>query len=215
MTNLLNNIRSNPLVAELKHFLSEKYHQAAAGLQKFGRALMLPIAILPAMGLALGIGGALSNPNTLAAFPFLNVYWIQYFLLIMADAGNAVFANLPILFAVGLAVGLARTDRGTVGLAALLSMLVTNATIHTALKITGKLAEDNLLAAGQGMCMGIQTLETGVFGGMIVGFMTYVLHEKFHETKLPPFLQFFEGSRFVPIICALASVCLGVEIYVI
>ena len=186
-----------------------------AALQRFGKALMLPIAILPAMGLFLGIGGALSNPNTLKVYPFLNIYWLQDLLTIMADAGSIVFANLPILFAVGLAVGLARTDKGTVGLSAVLSMLVMNATINTSLKLTGKLAENDLSSAGQGMCLGIQTLETGVFGGMLVGIMTYWLHQKFYKTELPPFLSFFSGSRFVPIICAFASICLGLEIYVI
>ena len=215
MTDLLNSIRSNPLVAELKNFLVKEKDAAFESLQTFGRALLLPIAVLPAMGLFLGIGGALSNPNTLAAFPFLNVYWLQYILQIMADSGNVVFANLPILFAVGLAVGLARTDRGTVGLAAVLSILIMNATIHVALKITGKLAEDNLAAVGQSMCLGIQSLDTGVFGGMIVGVMTWHLHRKFYKTKLPQVLEFFGGSRFVPIVCAFASICLGVEVYVI
>ena len=186
-----------------------------AFIQNFGKALMLPIAILPVMGLFLGIGGALSNPNTLIVYPFLNIYWLQDLLLIMADAGNIVFANLPILFAVGLSIGLARTDKGTVGLAAVLSMLIMNATINTCLKVTGKFAHDNLASAGQGMCLGIQTLETGVFGGILVGIMTWWLHKKFYKTELPPFLGFFSGSRFVPIICAGASICLGIEVYVI
>ena len=214
MISFVKNIWHDPLVDNLKKSLNELHHSAIASLKSFGDALMLPIAILPMMGLFLGIGGALSNVNTLTAFPFLNVYWLQYILLIMADAGNAVFANLSILFAVGLAVGLARTDRGTVGLAAILSVLITNATINTALKITGKLAEDNLSAVGQGMSLGIQTLETGVFGGMIVGVMAWYLHGKFRQTTLPPFLSFFEGSPFVLLVCAVASICLGVEIYV-
>ena len=98
-----------------------------ATLQRFGKALMLPIAVLPAAGLFLGIGGALSNPNTIKAYDFLDIYWLQDIFIIMADAGNIVFANLPILFAVGLAVNMAHTDRGTVGLAAIVSMLVMNA----------------------------------------------------------------------------------------
>ena len=215
MLNVFKRIQDNPIFATLQTFTRDKNSSIFAALQNFGKALMLPIAVLPAMGLFLGIGGALSNPNTLTAFPFLDVYWFQDILLIMADSGNIVFANLPILFAVGLAVGLSRTDKGTVGLAAVLSMLVMNATIHTALKITGKLAENNLSSAGQGMCLGIQTLETGVFGGMIVGLMTFWLHKKFYQTELPQFLGFFSGSRFVPIICAVASICIGVEVYVI
>ena len=194
----------------MKLFSSGQDSSIFAILQRFGKALMLPIAILPAAGLFLGIGGALTNSNTLRVYGVFDVYWLQDILLIMADSGNIVFANLPILFAVGLAVGLARKDRGTAGLAAVLSMLIMNATINTALKITGKLATDNLSSAGQGMCLGIQTLDTGVFGGIIVGVMTYWLHQKFYKTELPPFLGFFSGSRFVPIICAVAAMCLGI-----
>ena len=186
-----------------------------AMLQRFGKALMLPIAVLPVAGLLLGIGGTLSNPNTLKAFGFLDIRWIQIILMLMESAGKIVFENLPVLFALGLSTGLAHKDRGTVGLAAILSMLITNSTIHTALSITDKLAEENFSSVGQGMCLGIQTLETGVFGGMLVGLMVYWLHEKFYNTILPPYLGFFNGSRFVPIICALASISLGISIYVI
>lgn len=186
-----------------------------APLQRFGKALMMPIAILPAAGLLLGIGGALSNPNTLIAYKFLDIYWLQFIFQLMAEAGNIVFANLPILFAVGLATGLARQDKGTVGLAAIVSMLIMNATINTILKLTGNLAENNLASAGQGVSLGIQTLETGVFGGMIVGLMVFWLHKRFFRTKLPDFLGFFGGSRFVPIICAVASIFLGIIVYFI
>lgn len=186
-----------------------------APLQSFGKALMMPIAILPAAGLLLGIGGALSNPDTLRAYKFLDIYWLQFIFQLMSAAGNIVFANLPILFAVGLSTGLARQDKGTVGLAAIVSMLIMNATINTILKLTGNLAENNLASAGQGMILGIQTLETGVFGGILIGITAYLLHERFFRTKLPDFLGFFGGSRFVPIICAVASIFLGVAVYFI
>ena len=98
--------------------------------QRFGKSFMLPIAVLPAAGLLLGIGGALSNPNTLTAYPFLDVDWLQAIFTIMTSAGSIVFANLSVLFAVGVAVGLAKTDKGTAGLAALLAFLVMNANIN-------------------------------------------------------------------------------------
>ena len=186
-----------------------------AHLQRFGKALMLPIAILPAAGLLLGIGGALSNPDTLRAYKFLDIQQLQYLFQLMAAAGNIVFANLPILFAVGLATGLARQDKGTAGIAALVSMLIMNATINTVLKLTGNLATENLVGAGQGLCLGIQTLETGVFGGMLIGVTAYLIHERFYKTQLPQFLGFFGGSRFVPIVCAVASIALGILVYVI
>ena len=135
--------------------------------QRFGKSFMLPIAVLPAAGLLLGIGGALSNPNTLAAYPFLDVSWLQAIFTIMSSAGSIVFANLSVLFAVGVAVGLAKSDKGTAGLAALLAFLVMNATINALLILTGKLAHENPGAVGQGMTLGIQTLETGVFGGVL------------------------------------------------
>ena len=137
--------------------------------QRFGKSFMLPIAVLPAAGLLLGIGGALSNPNTLAAYPFLDVGWLQAIFTIMSSAGSIVFANLSVLFAVGVAVGLAKSDKGTAGLAALLAFLVMNATINALLILTGKLAHENPGAVGQGMTLGIQTLETGVFGGVVIG----------------------------------------------
>lgn len=108
--------------------------------QRFGKSFMLPIAVLPAAGLLLGIGGALSNPNTLTAYPFLNVDWLQAIFTIMTSAGSIVFANLSVLFAVGVAVGLAKSDKGTAGLAALLAFLVMNATINALLTLNGTLA---------------------------------------------------------------------------
>ena len=186
-----------------------------AMFQRFGKALMLPISILPAAGLLLGIGSTLSNPNTLQVLDFLNIRWLQIIFMLMSSAGSIIFDNLPVLFAVGLSTGLARHDKGTVGLTAILSMLIMNASIHTALRITGKLVEKDMSSVGQGMCLGIQTLETGVFGGMLVGIMVYWFHEKFYRTELPLYLGFFSGSRFVPIICALESICLGISLYVI
>ncbi|AOH46932.1 PTS glucose transporter subunit IIB [Selenomonas sp. oral taxon 920] len=180
-----------------------------AKAQRFGKSFMLPIAVLPAAGLLLGIGGALSNPNSVKAYPFLDIGWLQNIFTIMASAGSIVFANLAILFAVGIAVGLARSDKGTAGLASVLALLVMNATINALLIITGTLAKENLASVGQGMSLGIQTLETGVFGGVVVGLMTYLLHKRFNKIELPPFLGFFGGSRFVPIICSFSSIFLG------
>lgn len=181
--------------------------------QAFGKSFMLPIAILPAAGLLLGIGGALSNPNTINAYPFLNISWLQYLFNIMASAGDIVFANLPILFAVGVAVGLAKNDKGTAGLAAVIGFFIMHATINAMLLINGSLAEDNLAAVGQGMTVGIQSLETGVFGGIIVGILASILHNKYYKINLPQFLGFFGGSRFVPIITSLFAIILGIAMY--
>ena len=182
--------------------------------QQFGKSFMLPIAILPAAGLLLGIGGALSNPNTIKAYPILDVDLLQYIFILMSSAGNIVFANLPVLFAIGVAIGLARSDKGTAGLAAMLGFLIMNATMNALLTITDNVAAPEALAkAGQGMVLGIQTVETGVFGGIIVGIMTAMLHNKYNKITLPPFLGFFGGSRFVPIVTSIASIVLGVILF--
>lgn len=177
--------------------------------QLFGKSFMLPIAVLPAAGLLLGIGGALSNPNTVEAYPFLDVGWLQGTFTVMASAGATVFANLAVLFAVGVAVGLAKSDKGTAGLASLIAYLVMNATINALLKINGSLATENPGAVGQGTLLGIQTLETGVFGGVIIGLATWYLHARYNKMALPQFLGFFGGSRFVPIVCSLAAMAIG------
>ncbi len=183
--------------------------------QKFGKSLMLPIAVLPAAGLLLGIGGALSNPNTLQAYPFLDIWLLQCIFTLMASAGSVIFGNLPVLFAVGLAVGLARSDKGTAGLAALLGYFVMNATINALLVLNGQLLTENLGNAGQGMILGMQVLDTGVFGGVIVGLMTYSLHNRFSKIELPQILGFFGGSRFIPIITSFSAILLGVFMYVV
>ena len=184
-----------------------------AKAQRFGKSFMLPIAVLPAAGILLGIGGALSNPNSVKAYPFLDIGWLQNVFAIMAAAGNIVFANLAILFAIGVAVGLAKSDKGTAGLSAALALLVMNSTINAMLNITGTLAKDNLAGVGQGMALGIQTLETGVFGGVAVGIMTYLLHARFNKTELPQFLGFFGGSRFVPIVTSFSAIFLGMLMF--
>ncbi|HBZ16618.1 MAG TPA: PTS glucose transporter subunit IIB [Pantoea sp.] len=183
--------------------------------QRFGKSFMLPIAVLPAAGLLLGIGGALSNPNTIQAYPFLDVAWLQGVFTIMASAGSVVFANLAVLFAVGVAVGLAKGDKGTAGLASLLAYLVMNATINALLTLTGVMAESHLSAVGQGMALGIQTLETGVFGGVIIGLVTAILHNRYNKIALPQFLGFFGGSRFVPIISSLAAILVGAAMTIV
>ncbi|APC49391.1 PTS transporter subunit EIIC [Virgibacillus halodenitrificans] len=181
--------------------------------QRFGKSFMLPIAVLPAAGLLLGIGGAFSNPATVEAYPFLDQAWLQAIFTIMSSAGNIVFANLAIIFAVGVAIGLARSDKGTAGLAAVLGYLVMNATINAMLIITGKLAETDLAEVGQGMILGIQSLETGVFGGVALGLLTYWLHQRYNKIELPRFLGFFGGSRFIPIVTAFSSIILGIILF--
>ncbi|WP_084403352.1 glucose-specific PTS transporter subunit IIBC [Paenibacillus antarcticus] len=183
--------------------------------QKFGKSFMLPIAVLPAAGLLLGIGGALSNANTVASYPFLQVTWLQQIFTVMSSAGSIVFDNLALIFAIGVAVGLARADKGTAALAAGIAYLVMNATINAMLINSGTLAGENLASAGQGMVLGIQSLQTGVLGGILVGLVTAWLHNRYNKIELPQFLGFFGGSRFIPIVSSFAAIFIGAILFLI
>lgn len=155
---------------------------------------MLPIAILPAAGLLLGIGGALSNPNTVQAYPFLNIAWLQGIFSIMSSAGNVVFANLALIMCIGLSVGLAKKDKGTAGLAGAVSFLVMNAAI------SGMITAFN---------PAVESIDTGVVGAIVIGLTVSFLHNKYGNIQLPAVLGFFGGSRFVPIVSSFAAIFIG------
>jgi glucose PTS system EIICBA or EIICB component len=179
-------------------------------LQKVGKALMLPVALLPAAGILLALGAALQNPALLELAPFLDNNGVEIVAQVMQKAGDIVFANLPVLFAVGVAVGLAGGE-GVAALAAIIGYLIMNVTMGTAAGIT---AED-VNGLNYASILGIPTLQTGVFGGIIVGIIAAALYNKFFEIELPSYLGFFAGKRFVPIITAAASVVLGLLMLVI
>ncbi|TKI03956.1 PTS transporter subunit EIIC [Martelella alba] len=184
-----------------------------SGAQKLGKSFMLPIAVLPAAGLLLGIGGVFSNPITIETYAFLDNALLQAVFTLMKQCGSAVFDNLPLLFAVGIAIGMTNTDRGTAGLAAVLSFLVMNKSINAMLVITHSLATDNLAGHGQASILGIVTLQTGVLGGILSGLLTAWLHNRYNKVALPQVLAFFSGSRFVPIVASFAALFLGVLMF--
>lgn len=169
-------------------------------LQKIGKAFMLPIAILPAAGLLLGIGGALSNPTTVATYPVLNNPVLQGVFTIMSAAGTVVFANLAMLLCVGLCIGLAKRDKGTAALAGVVGFLVMNATIKALLGIFSP----------EGAA-----IDTGVVGAIVVGLVAVTLHNKYQNIELPQVLGFFGGSRFVPIVTSFASIFVGAVFFLI
>jgi PTS system glucose-specific IIC component len=166
---------------------------------QLGRAFMLPIAILPAAGLLLGIGGALSNASAIQAYPWLDQGWLQTILTVMSNAGNAVFSNLALIFAIGLAVGLANGDKGTAGLAGGVSFLVYTATISGLLQL---FSPDT-------------AIDTGVVGSIAIGGTVAFLHNKYRKIELPQFLGFFGGSRFIPIVSSIAAIFIGVAFFLI
>lgn len=169
-------------------------------LQAIGKSFMLPIAILPAAGLLLGIGGALSNPNTIGAYPFLDIPWLQAIFTIMSSAGDAVFGNLSLILGVGLAVGLAKKDKGTAALAALVGYVIMNASIGAMLKI---FTQDGA------------NIDTGVVGAVVIASVAVWLHNRYNNIQLPAVLGFFGGSRFVPIATAIASIFVGAIFFII
>ncbi|WP_019392952.1 glucose-specific PTS transporter subunit IIBC [Priestia filamentosa] len=190
-------------------------------LQKIGKALMLPVAILPAAGLLLAFGTAFQNEQTLKYIPALGADWFQLVATVMAQAGDIVFANLPLLFAVGVAVGLAGGD-GVAGLAAIIGYLILNVTMGTILTGTGQL-DPAMFNVGSTIekdpafanVLGIPTMQTGVFGGIIVGVLAASMYNRFYQISLPQYLGFFAGKRFVPIATAVSSLILGLIMMVV
>ena len=192
-------------------------------LQRIGKAIMLPIAALPIAGILLGIGGALLGIAGLNDAPavyqpliqFINIPLVTSILTVMNDIGNIVFGNLPILFAVGVAVGLAKKDKGTAALASVFGFIVMNQVISTLLGLgatqLGVLTPDNVGEYGTYVTtnLGIFTLNMSVFGGIITGIITAILHDRFHEIQLPQVIGFFSGSRFVPIVTAVTMAFVG------
>ncbi len=180
------------------------FKNAFGVLQKVGKALMLPVALLPAAGILLALGAALLNPALLDLAPFLDNSTVKMIASVMQNAGNIIFGNLPLLFAVGVAVGLAGGE-GTAGLAAIIGYLVMNVTMGTVLGIT----PEDVNGISYANVLGIPTLQTGVFGGIIVGILAASMYNKFYEIELPSYLGFFAGKRFVPIITAASALVLG------
>lgn len=182
------------------------FKQAFGVLQKVGKALMLPVAILPAAGLLLAIGNAMQNPNLVSRIAALEAGWLQLVAQVMEQSGGIVFANLALLFAVGVAVGLAKGD-GVAGLAAIIGFLVMNVTMGVLLGVRVEdLANDPAYAS----ILGIPTLQTGVFGGIIIGILAAYMYNRFYTIELPSYLGFFAGKRFVPIITAVSALGLGI-----
>ena len=192
-------------------------------LQRIGKAIMLPIAALPIAGILLGVGGALLGIAGLSNAPaiyeplisFVNISAVTAVLTVMKNIGDIVFGNLPVLFAVGVAVGLAKKDKGTAALASVFGFIVMNQVVSTllALGVTqlGVLTPDAVGDYGTYVTtnLGIFTLNMSVFGGIITGIVTALLHNRFCTIQLPPVIGFFSGARFVPIITSLTMALVG------
>ena len=186
-------------------------------LQRVGRSFMLPIAILPVAGLLLGIGSSFSNTTVLETYGLLEIMGpgtvLNAIFQVMSQAGDIVFANLPIIFAMGVAIGMAKKEKEVAALAAAIAFFIMHASISAMIEINGG-AEQMLNGATASVC-GITSLQMGVFGGIIVGLGVAALHNRFYKIELPQVLSFFGGTRFVPIISSIVYVAVGILMYFI
>jgi len=190
-------------------------------LQRVGRSFMLPIAILPVAGLLMGIGSSFTNETTLETYRltrFLGEGTILHALLvIMNDVGSVVFDNLPLLFAIGVAIGMGKKEKEVAALSAVIAYFVMNAAIRAMLEINGKLVDgeiaESVLEGTVTTSCGIYTLQMGVFGGIIVGLGVAALHNRFYRIQLPNALSFFGGTRFAPIISTVVYMFVGILLY--
>lgn len=191
-------------------------------LQRVGRSFMLPIAILPVAGLLLGIGSSFTNATTIETYGLTAVLGegtiLHALLVIMNKVGSAVFDNLPLIFAVGVAIGMAKKEKEVSALSAVISYFVMNTAINAMLTLNGQVLDNGEIAESvlEGtityVC-GIQSLQMGVFGGIIVGLGVAALHNRFYRIQLPNALSFFGGTRFVPIISTIVYMFVGILMF--
>ena len=184
-------------------------------LQRVGRSFMLPIAILPVAGLLLGIGSSFTNETMLKAYglwgamgPGTLIYTI---LSVFSECGNIVFGNLPIIFAMGVAIGMAKAEKEVAALSAAIAFFIMHTGIGTMITVHG--GAEAMPSGAVASVVGIQSLQMGVFGGIIVGLGVAALHNKFYKIELPEVLSFFGGTRFVPIICSLVYMIVGIIMF--
>ena len=191
-------------------------------LQRVGRSFMLPIAILPVAGLLLGIGSSFTNATTIETYGLTAILGegtiLHALLVIMNKVGSAVFDNLPLIFAVGVAIGMAKKEKEVSALSAVISYFVMNTAINAMLTINGQILDNGEIAESvldgtiTSVC-GIQSLQMGVFGGIIVGLGVAALHNRFYRIQLPNALSFFGGTRFVPIISTIVYMFVGILMF--
>ena len=186
-------------------------------LQRVGRSFMLPIALLPVAGLLLGIGSSFTNETMLAAYglnsvihPGTLIYTILY---VMSQTGSAVFNNLALLFAMGVAIGMARKEKEVAALSGAVAYIIMNTAIQAMINAAGGV--DAMPANSTTTMLGITTLQMGVFGGIVVGLGVAALHNKFYKIELPQVLAFFGGTRFVPIISSIVYLVVGIAMFYI
>ena len=186
-------------------------------LQRIGQSFMLPIALLPIAGIFLGIGSSLTNTNMLAAYHLKGLMGpgtAPYILFsLLNSAGSIIFDNLPILFAVGVAIGMARSEKAIAALSSIVAFFVMHSTIGSLITYTGR--SHSFITDAPTVIVGITSLQMGVFGGIIVGLGVAALHNRFYKIELPKVFSFFGGTHFIPIISAITYVGIGILMFYI
>ncbi|MBR4695156.1 MAG: PTS transporter subunit EIIC [Selenomonadaceae bacterium] len=188
-------------------------------LQRVGRSFMLPVAVLPIAGLLLGLGASFTNPTTIKTYGLESIFgdgtMLHALLTVMSAAGGTIFGNLPIIFAVGVAIGMAKAEKEVAALAAMIAFFVMHVSCNATLQITGKILGDGSIAPGVlegtiAQSCGILSLQMGVFGGIIVGIGVAMLHNRYYKIVLPDALSFFGGARFIPIVSTVVFLFVGI-----
>ncbi len=186
-------------------------------LQRVGRSFMLPIAILPVAGLLLGVGGSFTNETTLQTYGLMGIMGpgtvLNAILQVMSSAGDIVFGTLPIIFAMGVAIGMAKKEKEVAALSAAIAFFIMHASIGAMIVNHG--GAESMLEGATTSVVGITSLQMGVFGGIIVGLGVAALHNRFYKIELPQVLSFFGGTRFVPIVSGLAFTVVGILMFFI
>lgn len=201
----------------------KKSGQLFAALQQIGKSLFLPIAVLPFAGILLGIGCSFTNETTIATYGLTSILHpgtiLYSFMLMLSNAGNAIFGNLALIFALAVALGMAKKEKGVAVLSAGIFYIVMLVTINTLLTLDGSIVNgvvsENVKDGAIASMLGIQTLQMGVFGGIIAGVIAAVLCNKFYKTSLPDALSFFAGTRFVPIVSMIFAILTGAILYIV
>lgn len=191
--------------------------KAFSVLQRVGRSFMLPIAVLPVAGLLLGLGSSFTNETTLTTYNLLGVMGpgtiIYNILTIMSKCGSSIFDNLPLIFAVGVAIGMAKKEKEVAALSSMIAFFVMHSAISGMITIYG--GADAFMSGATGSVMGMTSLQMGAFGGIVVGLGVAAMHNRFYKIELPAAFAFFQGSRFIPIISTVVFTIVGILMFYI
>ena len=201
----------------------KKSGQIFAAAQQVGKSLFLPIAVLPFAGILQGIGSSFTNPTTIATYGLSGILHqgtvLYGFMLMLANAGNAIFGNLALIFALAVAMGMAKKEKGVAVMSSAIFYIIMLMTINSLLVLDGSIVDgvvaEHVKEGAITSMLGIQTLQMGVFGGIIAGLITAALCNRFYKIQLPSALSFFAGTRFVPIASMACAIVTGAVLYVV